>query len=250
MDDGNAASLADKTVMVTGAASGMGREHALLLGALGANVVLADLNVEACEAIAATFGDRGLAVRLDVRSQDDWRHAVHAAEAKFGPVDALINNAGIGYAIPFDDITEEKLREFIDINQVGVFLGMQAVVPSMRRAGGGSIVNISSAMGIRGGPDTLPYCGSKFAVTGMTKAAAIDLGRDGIRVNSVHPGVIGATGLTDAASDYVRPIVDRTPLGRVGTAEEVAQLILFLVRDGSFCTGTEFVIDGGLHAML
>ena len=162
---------------------------------------------------------------------------------------SLVNNAGIGYVTPFDELTEADYRKFIDVNQVGVFLGMQAVLPSMRRAGGGSIINISSTAGLRGRDNIFAYVATKFAVTGMTKAAALDLAPEGIRVNSVHPGVIGDTGMTQASADYIMPKLDRIPLHRVGDPKEVSNLVLYLVSDDSgFCTGAEFVIDGGQTA--
>jgi len=238
-----------KNVIITGAANGMGKSHAHFLAAHGANVVLTDIAADAGAAVARDIGSKARFVRHDVASAADWTNVVAVTEKEFGPVAALINNAGIGYVVSFDDLTEAEYRKFIDINQVGVFLGMKAVVPSMRRRGGGSIINISSASGLRGGENILAYVGTKFAVTGMSKSAAIDLGPDGIRVNSVHPGLIGGTGLLEQAGDYIKPILQRTPLRRFADVKEVSALILFLVSDGSgFVNGAEIAIDGGLIA--
>jgi len=232
------ANVAGKTVIVTGAARarGMGNSHARLLASSGANVVIADILDNEGRALAAEIGPRARYCHLDVTSMDSWAHAIAETEKEFGPVSALVNNAGLAYAVPFDELSETEYRRFIDVNQVGVFLGMKAVVGSMRGAGVGSIVNISSTAGLRGAGQILAYVGTKFAVTGMTKAGAVDLGPDNIRVNSVHPGLID----TKDMHDYRVPILERN-------VREVSNLIAFLVSDeSSFCTGAEFVIDGGL----
>lgn len=236
-----------KHVLITGAAGGMGAEHARVLAAAGAKVVLTDVNVGAGQEVAAAIGANAIFVELDVSSASSWAAAVETSERQFGPITSLVNNAGLGYLVPFDSLSESDFRKFIEVNQIGVFLGMKAVVPSMRRIGGGSITNISSAYGLRAGASALAYVATKFAVTGMTKAAAMDLGGDNIRVNSVHPGVIGATSMTKDIDEHLGALLTKTPLGRIGKLSEVSELIRFLVSDdGGYCTGAEFVIDGGL----
>jgi 3alpha(or 20beta)-hydroxysteroid dehydrogenase len=238
--------LAGKVAIITGAAQGMGAEHARIFASAGAKVVVADISKSLGSAVAEEIGECALFVEHDVTSSGSWTGVVKAAEERFGPVNVLVNNAGIGYAVPLDDLTESEYRRFIDINQVGVFLGIKAVLPSMRRARGGSIVNISSTAGIRGTFTAMAYIASKFAVTGMTKSAAIDLGREGIRVNSVHPGLI-RTPMLAATQEYEAAMKDSLPLGRVAEPREVSNLVLFLASDeSSYSTGAEFVVDGGL----
>jgi len=243
------ANIEGKVVIVTGGAQGMGRSHCEVLAAHGAKVMIADIAEVKGLALADEIGSSAKFVRLDVTSGVSWAQAISATEAAFGPVTALVNNAGIGYPVPIDELTEEEYRKFIDINQVGVFLGMKTVLPSMRRrkTGGASIINISSTAGLRAAPCAIAYVASKFAVTGMTKSAAMDLGPEGIRVNSVHPGTIGGTGMMMANLEYIKPILARTPLRRVADLKEVSSLIEFLVSDDSgYCTGSEFVVDGGV----
>jgi 3alpha(or 20beta)-hydroxysteroid dehydrogenase len=243
------ADVRGRNVIVTGAAGGMGAAHCEALVSGGATVVIADIRDDEGAALARQLGSRARFVHLDVSQATDWAIAVQAGEQAFGPFTGLVNNAGIGHVIAFDDVTEAEYRRYIEINQMGVFLGMKAVLPSMRRRTGGdaSIVNISSAAGLVAGHDVFPYVATKFAVTGMTKAAATDLGPLGIRVNSVHPGVIGGTGMTKGAEDYSKPVVERTPLRRLGKVHDVSSLVLYLISDESgFCTGSSFVIDGGL----
>jgi 3alpha(or 20beta)-hydroxysteroid dehydrogenase len=243
------ANIEGKVVIVTGGAQGMGRSHCQVLAAAGAKVVVADIAEDAGSAVAKEIGANVRFVRLDVTDANSWASAVAATEEAFGPVTALVNNAGIGYPVPLDDLTEQEYGKFFSVNQLGVFLGIKAVLPSMRRRsnGGASIVNISSTAGLRAVANAFAYVATKFAVTGMTKAAALDLGPEGIRVNSVHPGTIGGTGMVAANSEYIKPIVAKTPLRRVAELYEVSSLIEFLVSDDSgYCTGSEFVVDGGV----
>lgn len=241
------ADLSAKHVLITGAAGGLGAEYARILAAAGAKITLTDLNVQVGQPIAESIGRAAKFLEHDVASAESWTAVVEAAEREFGPITSLVNNAGLGKLIPFDDLTEADVRKFFEVNQLSVFLGMKAVVPSMRQAGGGSITNISSAYGLRAGRAALAYISTKFAVTGMTKAAAMDLGSDNIRVNSVHPGVIGGTGMTKDIDQHLSILLAKTPLGRIGKQSEVAELVRFLVSDdSSYCTGAEFVIDGGL----
>ena len=245
--------LENKIAIITGAASGIGAEAARMFVERGCRVVLTDIQTDKGVALAERLGGAARFVRHDVRLQEEWKAVVASAEDSFGPVNVLCNNAGmIVYSNSIQDSSEEDYRKVIDVNQVGVFLGMQAVIPSMMRAGGGSIVNTSSAFGLVAGPGSIAYVASKFAVTGMTKAAALDLGSMGIRVNSIHPGLIN-TPISDGAPqevlDAVNASANATPLGRAGQPQEMAELMAFLASDASsYCTGAAFSADGGWTA--
>lgn len=238
--------LAGKIAIITGAAQGMGAAHARRFAAEGACVVMTDIKEQEGKALCAKLGPKTRFVRHDVAKAADWAAVVAEAESAFGPVNVLVNNAGIGPSVSIDDMTEAEYRRFVDVNQVSVFLGIKAVLPSMMRAGVGSIVNISSAAGILAFPNGLAYIASKFAVRGMTKAAAIDLADRNIRVNSVHPGMI-RTPMAPESDDpsFVRAI----PMHRSGEPEDVTAVVAFLASDESrYCTGAEFVVDGGMTA--
>lgn len=240
--------LQNKVAIITGAAQGMGAAHARLFVEQGAKVVLTDLNEEKGQAFAAELGENALFVKQNVANEADWAAVVEAAESKFGPVNVLVNNAGITMAKKMMDISVEEYRRIVDINQVSVFLGMKAVVPSMQKAGGGSIVNVSSMNGLVAG--AMGYTDTKFAVRGMTKAAAMELSQHGIRVNSVHPGVIATPMVVqEDTKAAVEAFAKHIPLGRVAQPEEVSNMVLFLASDdSSYSTGSEFVIDGGMTA--
>lgn len=240
--------LDNKVAIITGAAQGMGAAHAKLFVAEGAKVVLTDLNEEKGQAFATELGDNAVFVKQNVTSEEDWANVVAKAEEAFGPVDILVNNAGISVNKPMMDTTLEEYRRIVDINQVSVFLGMRAVVPSMEKAGSGSIVNISSMNGLVAG--AIGYTDTKFAVRGMTKAAAVELAHKGIRVNSVHPGVIETPMVTKGDSyEIIKEFAKHIPLRRMAQSEEVSKMVLFLASDdASYSTGSEFVIDGGLTA--
>jgi len=240
--------LENKVAIVTGAAQGMGASHAKRFVEEGAKVVLTDLNEEKGSALAAELGENALFVKHNVTSEEDWEAVIQKAEAAFGPVNILVNNAGISLNKGLLDITVEEYRRILDINQVSVFLGMRAVVPSMKKAENGSIVNISSMNGLVAG--AIGYTDSKFAVRGMTKAAAIELSNYGIRVNSVHPGVIATPMIQQAdAKDVIEEFAKFIPLKRVAQPEEVTNMVLYLAsEESSYSTGSEFVIDGGLTA--
>lgn len=240
--------LAGKVAIITGAAQGMGAAHARLFVENGAKVVLTDLNEEKGQAFAAELGENALFVKQNVASEEDWATVIAKAEEAFGPVNVLVNNAGITMAKNMLDVTVEEYRRIVEINQVSVFLGMKSVAASMAKAGGGSIVNISSMNGLVGG--AIGYTDTKFAVRGMTKAAALNLAPMGIRVNSVHPGVIATPMIVqEDTKAAVEAFAKSIPLKRLAQSEEVSKMVLFLASDdSSYSTGSEFVIDGGLTA--
>ena len=234
-----------KVAIVTGAARGMGAMHAKRLVDEGAQVMLTDVLDVVGEATAQALGNNARFMHHDVTKEAEWKNIVAATEKAFGPVSVLVNNAGIAANSPIEATSEADYRRVIDINQVSVFLGMKSVLPSMKRAGGGSIINISSIAGIIGTPTTMAYTASKFAVRGMTKSAAIEFAPHNIRVNSIHPGII-RTPMTAGDNDVIAAATAVTPAGRVGEPEEVANIMLMLASDETrFSTGAEFVVDGG-----
>jgi 3alpha(or 20beta)-hydroxysteroid dehydrogenase len=238
--------LAGKVAIISGGARGLGAATARNFVTEGARVVLGDVLDAEGAAVAAELGPNARFVHLDVTSGDQWAEAVGVAEAEFGPVTALMNGAGIVDFSTLVDTSEQAYRRVLDVNQVGVFLGMRAVVDSMRSAGGGAIVNMSSTAGMQGYPGIFSYVATKWAVRGMTKAAALELAAAGIRVNSVHPGTIDTPMTAGLDADEQGAIV---PMKRIGAPHEVAQLITYLVSDeAGYTTGTEHVIDGGVLA--
>ncbi|MCA1027964.1 MULTISPECIES: glucose 1-dehydrogenase [Cytobacillus] len=243
------ARLEGKVAIITGAAQGMGAAHARLFIEEGAKVVITDLNTEKGEAVAKELGENALFVKQNVTTERDWATVVAKAEEVFGPVNVLVNNAGITMSKSLLETTEEEYRRIVDINQVSVFLGMKAVIPSMQKAEGGSIVNISSMNGIVAG--AVGYTDTKFAVRGITKAAAMECSHYGIRVNSVHPGVIETPMIIqEDTKAQVEEFAKHIPLKRMAKPEEVSNLVLYLASDeSSYSTGSEFIVDGGLTAM-
>jgi 3alpha(or 20beta)-hydroxysteroid dehydrogenase len=247
--------LDGRVVLISGAARGQGEAEARLFATEGANVLLGDVLDEAGEAVAEDVGKAARYIHLDVRSEDDWTAAVELAVASFGHLDGLVNNAGILRFALLEDCSLDDYRNVVDVNQVGVFLGMRAAAPALTAAGGGTIVNTSSVSGIVGMPGLVAYTATKFAIRGMTKVAAMELGPRRIRVNAVCPGGV-KTPMTHPeqtrgmVSDGSGSSIYRNlPLGRIGQAEEVARMALFLTSDdSSYCTGTEFVLDGGWTA--
>jgi 3alpha(or 20beta)-hydroxysteroid dehydrogenase len=243
--------LAGKVAIVTGGARGMGAAEVRRLHDAGATVVAADILDDAGMQLAESLGERARYMHLDVTSEDAWLALVQAVEAEFGHLDVLVNNAGILKFNALADTPLEEFRQVLEVNLIGTFLGMKAAIPAMKRAGGGSIVNISSTEGLAGTVFCGAYTASKFGVRGITKVAAIEYGADKIRVNSVHPGGID-TPMTRAVMDEEgRKYVGKRVAGlkRMGEADEVAGVVLFLAGDdSSYCTGAEFVVDGGVTA--
>ena len=244
--------LAGKIAIVTGAAQGLGEAQARWLAERGASVVVTDLNESAGQAVAksleSTFGD-AIFVRHDVTSEDDWQNVVRSAVQRFGKVDVLVNNAGIVDIALISEMSLDRFSHALDVNVTSVFLGCKVVLPAMRIAGSGSIVNISSVQGmITSVPGFGSYSASKGAVRLLTKAVAGEYVQYKIRANSVHPGGI-ATPLTQSYLDDPDTrwmIVGRTPMGRAGRPEEVAAVVGFLASDeSSYMTGSEVVVDGG-----
>ncbi|WAC95358.1 SDR family oxidoreductase [Streptomyces sp. NA13] len=238
--------LSGKTVIITGGARGLGAEAARQAVAAGARVVLADVLDEEGAATAHELGDAARYQHLDVTSEEDWQRVVAYAREEFGSVDGLVNNAGISTGMFLETESVERFRKVVDINLTGVFIGMKTVIPAMKEAGGGSIVNISSAAGLMGLALTSSYGASKWGVRGLSKLAAVELGTDRIRVNSVHPGMTytpmtAETGIRQGEGNY-----PNTPMGRVGEPGEIAGAVVFLLSDtSSYVTGAELAVDGG-----
>jgi 3alpha(or 20beta)-hydroxysteroid dehydrogenase len=250
--DGGAGRLAGKVAIVTGAARGQGAAAARRFVAEGAQVLLGDVLDDEGKALAAELGDAASYRSLDVSDEQAWAGAVAEVEERHGRLDVLVNNAGILFFSPIADTSLADYERVVRINQTGTFLGIRAAVPVMRRSGGGSIVNISSVEGLAGMPMLSTYAATKFAIRGMTKVCAIELGPDRIRVNSVHPGAIDTQMVSSALGGMpvdMSLVGRRVALQRVGLASEVANLVTFLASDESaYCTGGEFVIDGGATA--
>lgn len=220
----------------------MGAEHARALVAEGAKVVIGDILDAEGKALADELGDAVRYVHLDVTSADEWDAAVATAVDEFGSLTVLVNNAGIVALGKIGAFDMAKWQNVIDVNLTGTFLGMQASVEAMKAAGGGSIINVSSIEGMRGAVMVHPYVASKWAVRGLSKSAALELGAFQIRVNSIHPGFI-RTPMTKFFPDDMLTI----PLGRPGQPDEVSSFVVFLASDESrYATGAEFVMDGGL----
>jgi len=231
----------------------MGMAHARAFVAHGAKVILGDLNEQGGKALASELGSSAVFVKQDVARPEDWQAVLKEGEKRFGVVNVLVNNAGIlGKLAATTELPEAEFLRVCAVNQTGVFLGMQCVLPGMIRAGGGSIVNISSIAGlvaIYGAPN-LAYVASKFAVRGMTKQVAVEYGGKNIRVNSVHPGYIKTPMMVAATDEGGGEALTQIPLRRMAEPSEVSNLVVFLASDESaFITGTEHVIDGGMTSL-
>lgn len=238
--------LDNKVAIITGAARGMGAAHARAFVAEGAKVVLTDV-LDSGEDVAAELGDSALFLHHDVSSEQGWADVVARTEETFGRVDALVNNAAIITSATIKDMDPAAYERIVAVNQVGVFLGMRAVIPALERAGGGAIINVSSINGMRASIGSAAYVSSKFAVRGLTQTAALECAPLGIRVNSVHPGLI-LTPMVDEAmdADALTAIEAGIPLGRGAQSSEVSEVVVFLASDAaSYMTGSEVVVDGG-----
>jgi NAD(P)-dependent dehydrogenase (short-subunit alcohol dehydrogenase family) len=259
--------LAGRVALISGAARGIGAAVARLFVEEGARVVLGDILEGKAEDLAAELNrsaprgdvseqrnrdgkmDSARAVHLDVTNHDDWDAAVAAAVREFGVLNILVNNAGITSLSGVEDTTEEMWQRVVDINQKGVWLGMKAAVPSLRDAGGGAIVNLSSIYGLTGSGDSLAYHGSKAAVRLLSKAAAVQYAPENIRVNTVLPGFTRTPMIDALPREVIDPVLPSVPLKRLASPREIAYGVLFLAsQEASFITGAELVIDGGLTA--
>jgi cyclopentanol dehydrogenase len=247
--------LKGKIALISGGARGQGAAEARLFVREGARVVVGDvLDDQArqlAQDISAQAGEQvAVAVHLDVARAIDWWGAVDACLREFGGLDILVNNAGIFNMAGLEDTSEELWDTIVNINQKGVWLGMKAAIPAMRRRGGGSIINISSVAGLTGSTGSTAYHGTKGAVRLLSKAAAVQYARENIRVNSVHPGLISTQMIDIIPPEQRQAFQTIVPMGREGTPEEVAHVVLFLASDdASYVTGAEFVVDGGLNAV-
>ncbi len=233
-------------MLVSGGAMGIGAAHVRGFAAEGARVVFGDIDAEAAGELVAELAGEVRFVEHDVADEEGWARIVAAAEEEFGPVSVLVNNAAT--LPPFLSITEVETVDWqrvLDVNLTGSFLGIKHVVPSMRRAGGGSIVNTSSALGVMGTPNLSAYVSSKYAVRGLTQTAALEFARDGIRVNSIHPGYTRTPMNADVSEENTRDL----PVPRFAEPEEVTAVTLFLAsEEASFVTGAEYLVDGGAVA--
>jgi 3alpha(or 20beta)-hydroxysteroid dehydrogenase len=245
--------LDGKTAIITGAARGQGAAAARLFVKEGAQVVIGDVLDDVGKELADSLGAAAIYRHLDVSAEDDWTAVVDEAVQSLGGVHVLVNNAGILRFAALPEMPLEDYLRIVNINQVGTFLGMRATSKAMIAAGnGGSIVNISSIEGLAGMPYLTAYTSTKFAIRGMTKVAALELGPHQIRVNSVHPGMIETDMVKDAAGGHdvdLSPAAKRIPIRRMGQSEDVAEVVLFLASDkSSYCTGGEYAVDGGATA--
>jgi 3alpha(or 20beta)-hydroxysteroid dehydrogenase len=240
--------LESKLAIVTGAARGQGAEMCRVFADAGAHVLLCDVLDAEGEAVASSIGESATYRHLDVTSEDEWRKVVDWCVDSLGDPTVLVNNAGIVRVAPLEEMSLDDYQAVVSVNQIGCFLGMRSIIEAMRRAGGGSIINMSSVAGLHGVKGVIAYSASKYAVRGMTRSAALELGADSIRVNSIHPGTID----TPMVNTDEFAHVDRSayfaaiPAGRIGQPGDVAMLALFLASDESgYCTGSEFIVDGG-----
>ncbi|WP_433378745.1 SDR family NAD(P)-dependent oxidoreductase [Actinoplanes sp. CA-142083] len=241
--------LEGKVAVITGAAMGMGAGAARRFVTEGARVVLADIDLPAASALAKELGDNAVAVGHDVSDERSWETVVGTAEATFGGIDILLNNAGIWRTAPLVEQSAEGFDRIIAVNLRGVFLGMRAVATPMRARGGGSIVNTSSTAGLVGLANMVAYGASKWGVRGVTKVAAVELGPWGIRVNSIHPGGVDTPMTASLRFGRSDGVATHPPIGRHGTPSDIADLHVFLASDeSSWITGSEIYIDGGLMA--
>jgi 3alpha(or 20beta)-hydroxysteroid dehydrogenase len=237
--------LDGKVALVTGGARGQGEAEVRLFAAEGARVVVCDVRDDEGKALAAELGDNVAYNRHDVSSEEEWDAAIAFTLEQFGGLHVLVNNAGIAGGAPIAQHTLADYERLVAVNQVGVFLGIRGAIAPMTEAGGGSIVNISSGAGLRATKYIIGYAATKYAVTGMTAAAALELARYGIRVNSIHPGVIDTPMVAGSTPEAMKSMIKATPLRRMGQPEEIARVALFLASDeSSYMTGAHVPVDG------
>jgi len=247
MNNSDGARLTGKVAIITGGARGQGEAEARLFASHGAQVVVTDVLAEQGQAVAESLGDQAIFVQHDVSSEEGWANVIEQTLHRFGRVDVLINNAAISKPLKLEDTTTATYRQIIDINQVGVFLGMRAVLQPMKQAGGGVIINVASVAGLQGTSTLFAYTASKWAVRGMSKSAALELARYNIRVNVINPGVIDTPINHDNPEKMNQVLVQTTPLRRMGDPIEIAEAALFIASDAArFATGADFTIDGGM----
>ncbi|MFC9679478.1 SDR family oxidoreductase [Streptomyces sp. NPDC056948] len=236
--------LSERVAIVTGGAGGIGAAVARALAAEGASVVVADIRDTEGADLAAELGGPARYLRLDVTGEDDWQRALAETERDLGPVSVLVNIAGIIDWGTMEEQSPESFRRVVDVNLTGAWLGMRAAAPSLRRAGGGVIVNMSSLAGLTAYAGVGAYAASKWGLRGLTKVAALELAPDRVRVCSVHPGAI-RTRMTAGFGDAYTA---GQPVPRFGEPEEVARMVLFIITEATFSTGCEFIVDGGILA--
>ncbi|MDV6247198.1 SDR family NAD(P)-dependent oxidoreductase [Rhodococcus opacus] len=243
--------LSGRSIIITGAARGIGLATARFCAAAGARVMLTDVREDELKEVAAAIPGEVTTAVHDIADEESWQRVVTEAEQSIGPVNGLFNNAGIGDLTPLEDTTREWWDKVISVNQTGTWLGIKSVIPAMRRAGGGSIVNASSIYGLVGSGGATVYQVTKGAIRILTKTAAVQYAPEGIRVNSLHPGIV-RTPLTDEVipNEAMDDLVARTPLGRAADPDDIAPYVVFLLSEESrFVTGAECIVDGGFTAI-
>jgi 3alpha(or 20beta)-hydroxysteroid dehydrogenase len=244
--------LEGKVAIITGAAGGIGAAAARRMAEEGASLVLTDADGDRAGALAGELGERAGAAAHDVTSETDWQAVVASALEAHGRIDVLLNNAGVFLAAPLTDTSLEEFRRVIDVNVTGVFLGMRSVTRAMSEQRAGSIINVSSVAGLRGGPYLTAYAASKFAVRGMTKVVAKELAQFEVRVNSIHPGQIDTdmnARQREKTPELIEKLIRTIPLRRLGTPAEIAHAVIYLASEESvYTTGSELVVDGGATA--
>jgi 3alpha(or 20beta)-hydroxysteroid dehydrogenase len=245
--------LDGKVVIVTGGARGMGAAHVRKLVTNGARVVIGDILEEEGRALASELGDNARFIHLDVTSEQSWTNTVENAHASFGPVTSLVNNAGVDLAAPLHEVSVEQFDRVVSVNLKGAFLGIKAVAPDMLGARSGAIVNIGSGAGLIGYENLSVYASTKAGINGLTMSAAIDYGKYGVRVNALHPGIVGTPmlrGAMDSNEDLKNTLNDSVKfqaIARMGETGEIASVVSFLLSDeAGFVTGVSLPVDGGL----